>query len=164
MPSLVKRIVALRRNFQKIRRFHKNRAVNLHTIMKNRSQRKISFLVVLLLSGFFISGRAQGISKPVWGTVMAPGQGWSDRLKKPNAGFSPWAGSFTDFSANGYPAPRENPASGRIVPSDLYYCQSGFFCKKEWRLEKSTHIPFRFRLGSLDYCDALEGKHQPLRF
>ena len=44
-----------------------------------------------------------------------------------------------------------------IVPADIYYCQSGFFCKKEWELEKTTHIPFRFRLGSLDYCNVLEG-------
>ncbi|HEY4155693.1 MAG TPA: hypothetical protein VGM24_09695, partial [Puia sp.] len=45
------------------------------------------------------------------------------------------------------------------VPANIYYCQSGFFCKREWELEKATHIPFRFRLGSLDYCNALEGKH-----
>lgn len=45
-----------------------------------------------------------------------------------------------------------------VIPSNFYYLQSGFFCKREWELEKSTHIPFRFRLGSLDYCNALEGK------
>jgi hypothetical protein len=44
-------------------------------------------------------------------------------------------------------------------PSNLYYIQSGFFCKREWELEKTTHIPFRFRLGSLADCNALEGKH-----
>ena len=43
-------------------------------------------------------------------------------------------------------------------PADLYYIQSGFFCKREWELEKTTHIPFRFRLGSLADCNALEGK------
>src|SRR6267378_2390980 len=35
-------------NFQKICPFHKNRAVNLHFIMKNRPERLISFLVVWL--------------------------------------------------------------------------------------------------------------------
>jgi len=51
-----------------------------------------------------------------------------------------------------------------VVPANIYYCQSGFFCKKEWELEKTTHIPFRFRLGSLDYCNVLEGKQRPAPF
>jgi hypothetical protein len=45
------------------------------------------------------------------------------------------------------------------IPSNIYYIQSGFFCKREWELEKTTHIPFRIRLGSLADCNALEGKH-----
>ena len=44
-------------------------------------------------------------------------------------------------------------------PPDLYYLQSGFFCKREWEFEKATHIPFRFRLGSLADCNAIEGKN-----
>ena len=34
----------------------------------------------------------------------------------------------------------------------------GLVCRKEWALEKSTGVPFRFRLGSVDYTDRLEGK------
>lgn len=34
----------------------------------------------------------------------------------------------------------------------------GLFCKKEWEMEKTTGIPFRFRVGSLDHTDRLEGK------
>jgi hypothetical protein len=45
------------------------------------------------------------------------------------------------------------------VPSNLYYLQSGIMCKMEWQVEKATHIPLRFRLGSLADCNALEGKH-----
>lgn len=34
----------------------------------------------------------------------------------------------------------------------------GIICQKEWQLEKTTGIPFRFRVGSLEYVDKLEAK------
>ncbi|HLD51931.1 MAG TPA: hypothetical protein VJA82_01385 [Sediminibacterium sp.] len=48
----------------------------------------------------------------------------------------------------------------KILPPDHYVKGLGFFCKKELQLEKATKIPFRFRLGSLDYVNKLEGKNQ----
>ena len=46
----------------------------------------------------------------------------------------------------------------RVLPSNYYSCNMGFFCKKEWQVEKAIKIPVRFRLGSVSYCDAMEGK------
>jgi hypothetical protein len=50
------------------------------------------------------------------------------------------------------------PAGNAIAP-DLYYQRLGFFCKQELQLQKITRVPFRFRLGSMENCDHLEGKY-----
>ena len=50
--------------------------------------------------------------------------------------------------------------TGVNVPPDFYTRSFGFFCRKELQLEKCTGIPFRFRLGSLQQCNVLEGKQK----
>ena len=58
--------------------------------------------------------------------------------------------------------PFEFPSQRMTVISGNFYAQNlGFFCKKEWQWEKITKIPFKFRLGSVQQCDLLEGKPYP---
>ncbi len=49
--------------------------------------------------------------------------------------------------------------SPQVIPANYYTSNFGFFCKKELQLEKLTSIPFKFRLGSVQQCDRLEGKN-----
>jgi len=53
---------------------------------------------------------------------------------------------------------KQNAQPAKVLRADFYCSQLGFFCKKELKLESVTKIPFRFRLGSLQYNDWLEGK------
>lgn len=52
------------------------------------------------------------------------------------------------------PVPSFKPAS---VPANLYTQNFGFFCRQELKMYKAN-VPVSFRLGSMEYCDRLEGK------
>ena len=62
-----------------------------------------------------------------------------------------WSGSL---SAKGTPF----WGLSAVIPADRVVTHFGFFCKRELELEKTIRLPLRFRLGSLDYCNKLEGK------
>lgn len=44
------------------------------------------------------------------------------------------------------------------MPAAYAYKDLAFFCKIEVQLEKAVKLPIKFRLGSVDYVDYLEGK------
>lgn len=47
----------------------------------------------------------------------------------------------------------------KLPVSPSYYAERlGFFCKQEIKLDKISTIPIRFRLGSMEECNKLEGK------
>lgn len=73
----------------------------------------------------------------------------------PNTGLLPQkpVNDVTDFQQSNQ-ASLLNP----LILPDYYTRNFGFFCLKEWQFEKTTKIPLRFRLGSLEYCNKLEGK------
>ena len=50
------------------------------------------------------------------------------------------------------------PRSYSIINSNFYTQNFGFFCKKELQIEKIINLPLKFRLGSVQQCDWMEGK------
>ncbi|MGC4100689.1 hypothetical protein [Ferruginibacter sp.] len=52
----------------------------------------------------------------------------------------------------------EQKAAIPVITSNFYTQNFGFFCRKELQLEKATKLPFKFRLGSVQQCDWMEGK------
>jgi hypothetical protein len=72
-----------------------------------------------------------------------------------------FAGAYTSPPPAGWNAlaSAASPRSGLAPLEEDYYSRHfGFFCKRELELEKSIHVPLRFRLGSLESCNRLEGK------
>jgi hypothetical protein len=45
-----------------------------------------------------------------------------------------------------------------VVRPDFMSISQGFMCKQEWKFEKKVGLPLRFRLGSLEYVNKMEGK------
>jgi hypothetical protein len=145
-------------NFSKIRPSNKNQAVKLEIKPEMKSQRFSIFLVVCLLM--------------FYGSIFGQKNTQKTSLIPINIGISQYYRPYqkelfvitsTSELLSSHPNYRRisflvvNPAI-RPVPGDFYVRYLGFICKNEWKLDKISPIPFRFRLGSVDYVNYLEGK------
>jgi hypothetical protein len=65
--------------------------------------------------------------------------------------------SLTNYPAK--PTPLSNKNKEVIAP-DFYVRQLPFFCRQEIKFEKAVKIPFKFRVGSVEDCDRMEGKYK----
>lgn len=45
-----------------------------------------------------------------------------------------------------------------VGPRDYYNQEFGYFCKREWRFEQQTRVPLKFRLGTYQEAQRIEGK------
>jgi hypothetical protein len=160
--------------FPKIRPFIKNQAVNLQNKAIQMRERRILIVVVLILT---FNGEILGQSKNVEKIPVIPQNATNFRHSTPNYGrwlretsgmvsynkgkenfFQPAAGrlvTIADFSINSSSQPDQRVSA----ISESFYCSHlSFFCRKELQIEKATSVPLRFRLGSVQYTDYLEGK------
>ena len=46
----------------------------------------------------------------------------------------------------------------KVLPPSFYSDHLGFFCKQELKIQAVTILPIKIRLGSVSYCDWMEGK------
>jgi hypothetical protein len=122
-------IIGPRGDFLKISPFHKNQAVNLRTIILAVHIRFHILFIVFGLSFFSKKIYGQSAADNRHSTICAS----SDSIK------SALRVSFT-------------------LQNDSYVKNLAFFCRQEWKIEKALKVPIRFRVGSLEQCNRLEGK------
>jgi len=121
-------------------------------------QRICKIIVVFILVG--VSKIQAQVKMPIFlpnSTVLTTINGKSI-LASPLAGLSRTTDSLIPLKLTGTGL-ASTPGTTPLKPG-FYVDQLKGFCKIEWQVEKRFNLPLRFRLGSLDYTNALEGKKQ----
>jgi hypothetical protein len=54
----------------------------------------------------------------------------------------------------------KQPVLPNQLPENYYAKQLPFFCRKELQVQKTVGFPIKFRVGSVEDCDRLEGKNR----
>ena len=54
----------------------------------------------------------------------------------------------------------KQPVLPHQLPGNFYAKQLPFFCNKELQVQKAVGFPIKFRVGSVEDCDKLEGKNK----
>ena len=54
--------------------------------------------------------------------------------------------------------PAAAPFSGAVLPAGAATAHYGFFCRQELKWDKALPTQLRFRVGSMESCNYLEGK------
>lgn len=138
-------------------------------------QRKYILFVALVLTGSFAIGQGyKPVAKDIDRNVnenkkyQIAGQNhsfqfnYSSNYKLLQPGLNRLALQFKPGGTLNYHYPElsnSSPQTGiSMLQPDTYYEHLGFFCRKEIQLQKITTVPVKFRLGSYDYVNWLEGK------
>ena len=85
------------------------------------------------------------INKAYFVTLKKQNSGWIKHTETIKTTTTPF------FSIN-------QPIPYSIISSNFYTQNLGFFCKKELQIEKVIKLPLKFRLGTVQQCDWMEGK------